>query len=143
MGYFESLEKETKRAYDVAREARKRGLDIETEPEIPLAKTLQNVLKVSWSSRNSNTHQRTRREMSRESSFHVAKEIVTSDQVTKADPQKISIKLWSRADQAIRTALSILTEGVVAAPLEGIIELQLKETSTKHGIWQFIYRTYS
>jgi DNA polymerase II large subunit len=40
MGYFETLEEETERAYEVAREARKRGHDIEIEPEVPLAKNL-------------------------------------------------------------------------------------------------------
>lgn len=67
--------------------------------------------------------------MSREEvAFHVAKEIVTSDQVTKADPgNKDQYKIMeAAADQAIRTALSILTEGVVAAPLEGIDRIAIK-----------------
>jgi DNA polymerase II large subunit len=40
MGYFETLEEGTAKAYKVAEEARKKGHDIELEPEIPLAKNL-------------------------------------------------------------------------------------------------------
>jgi DNA polymerase II large subunit len=40
MGYFETLEEETQKLYDVARQARLKGYDIELEPEIPLAKDL-------------------------------------------------------------------------------------------------------
>ena len=130
MGYFESLEKETKRAYDVAREARKRGLDIETEPEIPLAKNLAERVEGLVGPPGIATHiKELEEEMSREEvAFHVAKEIVTSDQVTKADPgNKDQYKIMeAAADQAIRTALSILTEGVVAAPLEGIDRIAIK-----------------
>jgi DNA polymerase II large subunit len=67
--------------------------------------------------------------MSREEvSFHVAKEIVTSDEVMKADPgNKDQFRIKEEAaDQAVRTALSIITEGVVAAPLEGIARVSIK-----------------
>ena len=39
-----------------------------------------------------------------------------------------------RCDQGLRTALAILTEGVVAAPLEGISQVKIKENfdSTKY-----------
>lgn len=55
-----------------------------------------------------------------EVAFYVAKEIVTSEDVVKADPgNKDQYKIKEEAaDQAVRTALSILTEGVVAAPLK-------------------------
>ena len=45
MGYFEVLEEETLKLYEIAKQARLKGHDIELEPEIPLAKDLQNVLK--------------------------------------------------------------------------------------------------
>ncbi len=40
MGYFETLESETNKVYAIAKEARLKGYDIETEPEISLAKDL-------------------------------------------------------------------------------------------------------
>lgn len=40
MDYFNELERETERLYEIARKARSRGLDVSTTPEIPLAKDL-------------------------------------------------------------------------------------------------------
>lgn len=130
MGYFETLEEETNRAYEVAREARKKGHDIETEPEIPLAKNLAERVEGLVGPVGIAEHiKELEDEMSREEvAFHVAKEIVTSDEVVKADPgNKDQYKIKEQAaDQALRTALSILTEGVVAAPLEGIARVAIK-----------------
>lgn len=130
MGYFETLEEETNRAYDVAREARKKGHDIETEPEVPLAKNLAERVEGLVGPPGVADHIKELEEgRSREEvAFYVAKEIVTSDEVMKADPgNKDQFKIKEQAaDQAVRTALSILTEGVVAAPLEGIARVSIK-----------------
>ena len=40
MDYFDILEQETEKLYKIASQARKKGFDVETEPEIPLAKDL-------------------------------------------------------------------------------------------------------
>lgn len=48
MGYFETLEEGTAKAYKVAEEARKKGHDIELEPEIPLAKNLAERVEGWW-----------------------------------------------------------------------------------------------
>ena len=40
MDYFERLESETLKLYEIANEARSRGLDVETKTEVPLAKDL-------------------------------------------------------------------------------------------------------
>ena len=142
MGYFETLEEGTAEAYKVAEAARKKGHDIELEPEIPLAKNLAERVEglvgppgVAEKIKNMEAT------MSREEvAFHVAKEIATSDEVMKADPgNKNQFKIKEEAaDQAVRTALSIITEGVVAAPLEGIARVSIKETLTRPGIWLFI-----
>ncbi len=130
MGYFETLEEETNRAYEVAREARKKGHDIETEPEVPLAKNLAERVEGLVGPPGIAKHIKELEEgRSREEvAFYVAKEIVTSDDVLKADPgNKDQFKIKEdAADQAVRTALSILTEGVVAAPLEGIARVSIK-----------------
>ncbi|MDM7919202.1 MAG: DNA polymerase II large subunit, partial [Methanosarcina sp.] len=130
MGYFETLEEETERAYEVARKARKEGHDIETEPEIPLAKNLAERVEGLVGPPGVAKHiKELEEDMSREEvAFHIAKEIVTADAVMKADPgNKDQFKIKEEAaDQAVRTALSILTEGVVAAPLEGIARVAIK-----------------
>ena len=38
MDYFDRLEAETNHLYEIANKARSRGLDVETETEVPLAK---------------------------------------------------------------------------------------------------------
>ncbi len=130
MGYFETLEEGTAQAYEVAKEARKKGHDIETEPEIPLAKNLAERVEGLVGPPGIAKHiKELEEEMSREEvAFEVAREIVTSDEVMKADPgNKDQYKIKEEAaDQAVRTALSILTEGVVAAPLEGIDRVAIK-----------------
>ena len=40
MDYFDRLEAETHKLYDIANEARSKGLDVETKTEVPLAKDL-------------------------------------------------------------------------------------------------------
>ncbi|MDO5835011.1 MAG: DNA polymerase II large subunit, partial [Methanobacterium sp.] len=130
MEYFETLEEATAQAYEVAKEARKKGHDIETEPEIPLAKNLAERVEGLVGPPGIAKHiKELEEEMSREEvAFEVAREIVTSDEVMKADPgNKDQYKIKEdAADQAVRTALSILTEGVVAAPLEGIDRVAIK-----------------
>ena len=88
MEYFETLEEATAQAYEVAKEARKKGHDIETEPEIPLAKNLAERVEGLVGPPGIAKHiKELEEEMSREEvAFEVAREIVTSDEVMKADP---------------------------------------------------------
>ncbi|MGZ4857231.1 MAG: DNA polymerase II large subunit, partial [Methanobacteriaceae archaeon] len=68
-------------------------------------------------------------EMSREElAFQIAQEIVIkAEKGEKGHENKDKFKIKEKAaDQALRTALSILTEGVVAAPLEGIAKTLIK-----------------
>ena len=64
--------------------------------------------------------------MSREEvAFQIAREIVTTpDEEGVEDSLEVKEQ---KSDQATRTALAILTEGVVAAPLEGISQIRIKK----------------
>lgn len=126
MGYFESLEAETNKVYVVAKKARSKGHDIEMEPEIPLAKDLaERVEGLVGPEGVAQRIKELEKEISREEvAFQIAKEIVTKpDQEGKEDSLEVKEK---KSDQAIRTALAIITEGVVAAPLEGIAKVKIK-----------------
>lgn len=126
MGYFESLEEETRKLYAVAKEARSKGYDIELEPEIPLAKDLtERVEGLVGPEGVAPRIKELEKGISREEvAFQIAREIVTkSDEDEKEDSWEVKEK---KADQALRTALAILTEGVVAAPLEGIAKTKIK-----------------
>ncbi|HNS26473.1 MAG TPA: DNA polymerase II large subunit, partial [Methanobacteriaceae archaeon] len=126
MGYFDTLESETEKLYAIAREARLKGYDIETEPEIPLAKDLAERVEglVGPEEIAKRIKELEAEGMSREEvAFQITREITKSEVEGKED--SIEVK-EAKADQAIRTALAILTEGVVAAPLEGIAKLKIK-----------------
>ncbi|MCF0239466.1 MAG: DNA polymerase II large subunit, partial [Streptococcus gallolyticus] len=64
--------------------------------------------------------------MDRESvAFEIAAEIASSK--FELTGEKANWNEEQRCDQGLRTALAILTEGVVAAPLEGISDVKIKE----------------
>lgn len=131
MGYFESLEEETDRLYDIAKNARAKGYDIDIDPEIPLAKDLAERVEGLVGPRGiAKRIKELEENISREEvAFQIAREIVTkTDEKGKSGNLEAKEK---KADQAIRTALAILTEGVVAAPLEGIAKIKIKQNFDK------------
>ncbi|MDP1553719.1 MAG: DNA polymerase II large subunit [Methanobacteriaceae archaeon] len=128
MDYFEELESETKKLYKIAEEARSKGLDVSTEPEIPLAKDLAERVEglvgpEGIAERIKFLEEQSDRE---QAAFKIAAEIASAplDENSKEDEMA---QRELMADQALRTALAILTEGVVAAPLEGIAKVKIKQ----------------
>ena len=126
MGYFEDLEEETLKLYEIAKNARLKGHDIELEPEIPLAKDLAERVEGLVGPKGVAARiKELEDDISREEvAFQIAREIVTKTDIEGKD-DNLEVK-EQKSDQAIRTALAILTEGVVAAPLEGIAKLKIK-----------------
>lgn len=124
MEYLKILEKETEKLYKIAKKARLKGHDVDTEPEIPIAKDLaERVEGLVGPEGISERIKKLDEDISREEvAFQVAKEIARKS--GKEDNLEIKEK---NAEQAIRTGLAILTEGVVAAPLEGIAKIKIKE----------------
>jgi DNA polymerase II large subunit len=126
MGYFEGLEEETLKLYEIAKMARLKGHDIELEPEIPLAKDLAERVEGLVGPKGVAARIKELEDViSREEvAFQIAREIVTN---TDVEGREDSLEVREdKSDQAIRTALAILTEGVVAAPLEGIAKVKIK-----------------
>ncbi|SDJ55393.1 DNA polymerase II large subunit [Halovenus aranensis] len=120
--YFERLERELDAAFDVANAARERGGDPTTEVEIPVAKDMadrvENILGIDG------VAERVRElegEMSREeAALELVDDFVdgsVGDYETRA----------GKIEGAVRTAVALLTEGVVAAPIEGIDRVELLE----------------
>lgn len=143
MDYFDRLEADTKALYEIANEARSKGLDVETKSEVPLAKDLAERVEglvgpEGVAKRIKELEQDITRE---EVAFEIAAEIASGKfELTK---EKANYNEEQRCDQGLRTALAILTEGVVAAPLEGISQVKIKENfdSTKY-IAVYFARTY-
>ncbi|MDI6701834.1 DNA polymerase II large subunit [Methanothermobacter wolfeii] len=124
MEYFQELERETERLYEIARRARSKGLDVSTSPEIPLAKDLaERVEGLVGPEGIAERIKELENDKSREEvAFQIAAEIASQPVADDDIGERERL-----ADQAIRTALAILTEGVVAAPLEGIARVRIKE----------------
>ena len=127
MDYFDRLEKETNHLYEIANEARSKGLDVEVETEVPLTKDLaERVEGLVGPEGVALRIKELEKDMDRESvAFEIAAEIATGE--FKLTGEKENWNEEQRCDQALRTALAILTEGVVAAPLEGISDVKIKK----------------
>ncbi|NHK31632.1 MAG: DNA polymerase II large subunit [Asgard group archaeon] len=120
--YFQLLEDEVYKLYEIAKQARSKGWDPSLEPEIHLAKDVAG--KVEGLIGLKGIAERIRslsNQMDRENiAFKIAQEIASGKFVG-------DVKLETKADVAIRAALAILTEGVTAAPLEGIAKVKIKK----------------
>ncbi len=119
--YFAQLQKQIDECYKIAEQARKKGLDPETNVEIPQALDLAARVEelVGPKEIAPKIRETTKKIQNRELvSIEIAKYIVSG--------KKYRFKRTEQAlDQAIRTGLAILTEGVLVAPLEGIAEIKI------------------
>ncbi len=119
--YFKNLQKKVDGCYILANKARSIGLDPEFEVEIPQALDIASRVEKLVGPKNiapiirEITKKLKNREMV---SIEIAKRIVK-------DKSYNFKKTEEALDQAIRTGLAILTEGVLVAPLEGIAEVRI------------------
>ena len=120
--YFSLLKKELTRAYGVATEARKKGYDPVNDVEVKIAKDIAarvegivgppNIAKVI---RDMEANGLSREEIA----YEVVKKIA-SGEVIKGPPEFL-------IEQAVRTGVGIITEGVLVAPTEGISKVKIKK----------------
>jgi len=120
--YFERLEAELDSAFDVAERARERGGDPTESVEIPTARDMadrvENILGIEG------VAERVRElegEMSREEAALELVEDFVDGTVGDYDTK------GGKVEGAVRTAVALLTEGVVAAPIEGIDRVEVLE----------------
>ncbi|MFD1586407.1 DNA polymerase II large subunit [Halorientalis brevis] len=118
--YFERLEAELDDAFDVATAARERGGDPTKDVEIPTARDMadrvENILGIDG------VAERVRElegEMSREEAALELVEDFVEGTVGDYDTDV------EKVEGAVRTAVALLTEGVVAAPIEGIDRVEV------------------
>jgi len=125
--YIDELRRQLKELYEISDNARAKGLDpalktecIEAQDIADLVEGLVGPKGVALSIRKLS------RKMSREEvAFKVAQE-VAQGKFTVADDEQTSEGL---AEQAIRTALAIFTEGLTAAPIQGIAQVKIKKNA--------------
>jgi len=121
--YFDALESDLERAVEIASEARLRGKDPETYPEIPMAKDLadrvENLIGIPVADRI------------RELAYDLKMSREESAMQLGADLAGMRIHTFESRDEAvemaIRAAVALLTEGVVAAPIEGIAKITIEK----------------
>ena len=120
--YFEILESGLKEAMSIAGEARKQGKDPTTLVEIPLAVDLaervEKLIGVEGIATRIRDYEA--QGLSREESALAIGVDFAQGRLGNPDAPKIDA-----VDYAIRTAVALLTEGVVAAPIEGIARVAL------------------
>ncbi len=118
--YFNTLESELNRAIDLANRARANGADPTPSIEIPIAKDLADrVEKLMGVDGVAKRLRELEVSMSREeASLQLGLEIA-GGKIKQFESQKDAI------DAAVRVSMAVLTEGVVAAPIEGIAKIDL------------------
>ncbi|MFC7155862.1 DNA-directed DNA polymerase II large subunit [Halomarina halobia] len=120
--YFDRIESRLEEAMGVASEAKRRGGDPKPEVEIPVARDMadrvENILGIDG------VAERVRElegEMSREEAALALVEDFVEGAVGDYDTEA------GKVEGAVRTAVALLTEGVVAAPIEGIDRVEVND----------------
>lgn len=123
--YASSLNAKLLELYQIAVKAREKGLDPVPKPEIDVAEDLAGL--VEGLAGPPTVAQRIRelsQTMSREElAFKIAEEVVFG-KFGHLQPREA-------AEQAVRTSLAILTEGITAAPLQGVAKVNIKDNFDK------------
>lgn len=123
--YFSYIEREVERIFEVAKKARAKGVDPSLEPESSIARDLaervEKLVELPGLA-----------ERIRELSKVTSREILTlkiSEEILYGRFGHFEAK--EAAEKAIRTALAILTEGITAAPLQGITRVDVKRNADR------------
>lgn len=120
--YFSSITERAMKQFDVAREAKRKGKDISLEVECPptldLADRTENIIGPKGvAQRYRELFAEHKRDRNR-AIFHLFREIIEGTLGNIVDPEK-------RLEQAVKTALVLVTEGVVVAPLDGVPKVKI------------------
>ena len=120
MKYFEELEKELRKAIDIAQRARDKGLDpverVEILPAKELADRVESLLQIPGLAKHIKKFEDkfSRERLALEIGLNIAMgEVKIYESKTEA------------LEDGVRAAVAILTEGVVSAPLEGIARVEV------------------
>ncbi len=119
--YAKSLEEELQDLLAIAEKARGKGLDPVLKPESEIAKNLAELVEglVGPPGVANSINELSERLPREELAFKIAEEIVYS--------RFGHLETQAAAEQAVRTSLAILTEGITAAPLQGVAKVDIRE----------------
>jgi len=132
--YFEQLESELETCFTIASEARKNGEDPSLSPEIlparDLAERVENLIGIPGLAQRIRQLDKT---MSREEAA-LAIGLGFANNEFGSYESKVQV-----VEKAVRTAVAMLTEGVVAAPIEGIARVELGRNDDRTDYLQVFY----
>jgi len=123
--YAQSLENKLQQLFDVTKKAREKHLDPVACPEINVAEDLAGLVEglVGPLGVGNSIRELSKTLPREELAFKIAEEIVYG--------KFGRLQAQAAAEQAVRTALAILTEGITAAPLQGVARVAIKENLDK------------
>ncbi len=134
--YFHAIEASVDRAYAVADQARREGIDPELTPEIPraqdMAMRVEKLLAHLGIEGISTEIRALSAQMPRE---EVA--VAIARRIARDASRYGSVA--ARVEAALRVGLAILTEGILVAPLEGLAEVHVQEGPDRKGYIELYY----
>jgi DNA polymerase II large subunit len=118
--YVENLESKLTQLYSISEKSREKGLDPSLKTECKIARDLADLVEgiVGPKGVAEGIRELSAKLPREELAFKIAEEIVYG--------KFGHMEAEAAAEQAIRTALAILTEGLTAAPLQGVAEVKIK-----------------
>ncbi|WNY29090.1 hypothetical protein MmiEs2_13060 [Methanimicrococcus stummii] len=123
--YFDSLEEKLTKEMEIANAARARGEDPHPAVEIPLAKDLadrvENLIGVKGVAKRL-------REIEDEGKNREEAALLIGKEIAEGKVGGFTTREQA-VDAAIRVSMAVITEGVVAAPIEGIAEVKIDKNS--------------
>ena len=121
--YLDNLEGSLDSLYAIARKARKKGLDPSFEPECVVARDLAELVEGLVGPKGvANRIRELSIDLSMENLvFKIVKEIINGN-FGQMEKEKA-------AEQSVRTGLAILTEGLTAAPIQGVSKVRIKRNN--------------
>jgi len=121
--YFESLTKESYRAYELAKQARAKGLDPTDDVEIALTKDVASRVEGLLELKGIGDSIR-KMEKEGKDRFTIAVEMTKA--IARGELLSYpTVEL--RLDMGVRVGVAILTEGVLVAPTEGIVKVEINK----------------
>lgn len=123
--YLHQLESELKKLYSLAQKARLKGLDPSFEPETRIANDLAEMVEGLVGPRN--VAHRIRELSKKMNKYEMA--FVIAEDIVHAKFGHTDIEQAS--EQAIKTALAVMTGGITAAPIQGIAHTKIKQNPNR------------
>ena len=121
--YFRALEEKAAACYSIVSKARKAGFDPSTEAEIPRAKDLAERVEAQVGPKGIAPRIR---EVAEDNDRETTALIIAKELAAEL---RVESGVEFALEQAVRTSLSILTEGVLVAPTEGVVKISTLENS--------------